>query len=518
MGDARSERNRRRRFDSSQTGVAESKRALLDFLIGLRRDGKHVVGYGAPGKGNTLLNYCGIRTDLLDYTVDRNPYKQGAYTPGTRIPIEAPERIDETQPGLHPHPALEPRARDQRPAAAHRHVGCEARRSRSSPASVRPRIVPRDRRSRRFPVDMKVLVTGHAGYIGSVLAAVVEARGHHVVGLDTHFYADCDLGSPQKLVPGLALDVRDVTPEQLLDFDAVVHLAALSNDPLGDLAPEVTFEINLEAAVLVARAARDAGVRRFIFASSCSMYGASDSDDALDEDAPLHPLTPYAESKVRAEQQILALATDDFCAVSMRNATVYGASSRLRLDIVLNNLTAWAHTTGRIRLLSDGSAWRPLVHVRDLASVACALLDCPASAISGQALNIGSTNQNYRIRDLADVVGAITGCEVEYANSANIDPRSYRVDFRKLERTLPELRLEWDAERGARELLDAYGTNGLAAEAMDGRAFIRLRQLRHLLDEQALDPSLRWQPGCTPVVADQEPPVERIGPTTPSYR
>ena len=206
---------------------------------------------------------------------------------------------------------------------------------------------------------MKVLVTGHHGYIGTVLAPMLRDAGHDVVGLDTFFYRGCDFGDDTEFAPALSLDVRDVTPAELEGFDAIVHLAALSNDPIGDLNSRWTYEINLDGSVALGRAAKEAGVRRFVFASSCSMYGASDGDDVLDERAALRPLTPYAESKVRAEEALRELADGGFAPVSMRNATVYGASPRLRLDVVLNNLVAWAHTTGAIRLQSDGWSWRP---------------------------------------------------------------------------------------------------------------------------------------------------------------
>jgi nucleoside-diphosphate-sugar epimerase len=339
---------------------------------------------------------------------------------------------------------------------------------------------------------VKVLVTGHGGYIGSVLAPLLGEAGHEIVGLDTFFYGGCNFGPHRPVADELALDVRDVTPDDLAGFDAVVHLAALSNDPLGDLSPAFTFDINLEGTLAVARAAKEAGVGRFVFASSCSMYGAAGTDDALDEDAPLRPLTPYAESKVRAEESLLELQDGGFDVVSMRNATVYGVSSRLRLDIVLNNLAAWAVTSGSIRLLSDGRAWRPLVHVRDVASVTDALLRAPASFVAGVAFNVGSNEQNYVVRDLAGLLAEITGCEVTFADSVETDPRSYRVDFSKLAGAFPELRFEWDARRGAAELVDAYRAVGLTAELFEGRRYFRLRQLRHLLDSGALSADLRW--------------------------
>jgi nucleoside-diphosphate-sugar epimerase len=340
---------------------------------------------------------------------------------------------------------------------------------------------------------MRVLVTGSHGYIGSVVAPLLADAGHDVVGLDTFFYRGCDFGSEVGQVESLSRDVREVAPDELDGFDAIVHLAALSNDPLGDLDAGLTAEINCDATLRLARAAREAGVRRFVFASSCSMYGASETDVAVDEDAPLKPLTAYAESKVRSEEGLVELAGPDFAPVSMRNATVFGVSPRLRLDIVLNNLAAWGHTTGRIRLLSDGSAWRPLVHVRDVAKATLALLDAPEEQIRGEAFNVGSNDQNYLIRDLAEQLSEITGCVVEVAEGSSADQRSYRVDFSKFGRLLPGLALDWNAERGGQELVDAYRRVGLTTDEFDGDRFIRLRRLRRLLDEGALDASLRWR-------------------------
>ena len=340
---------------------------------------------------------------------------------------------------------------------------------------------------------MKVLVTGHHGYIGSVLAPYLATRGHEVEGLDTQLYRGCDFGPDSSPVEGRVADVRDVTPEDLLGFDAIVHLAALSNDPLGDLRPGLTEDINRDGTLVLARAARDAGVRRFVFASSCSMYGASGTDQALDEQAPLRPLTSYAESKVRAEEGLFELAGPDFVPVSMRNATVFGVSPRLRLDIVLNNLAAWAHTTGRIRLLSDGMAWRPLVHVGDVAKAAHALLDAPEENIRGEAFNIGTDEQNYLVRQLAEVLAEVTGCAIEIAEGSSADERSYRVDFSKIASTFPDLEFEWDAERGAQELVEAYREIGLTKEEFDGDRYIRIRRLRSLWDERTLDAELRWR-------------------------
>jgi nucleoside-diphosphate-sugar epimerase len=347
---------------------------------------------------------------------------------------------------------------------------------------------------------MRILVTGHEGYIGSVLAPLLADAGHEVVGLDTGLYAGCGFGNEIGVVPTLHRDVRDVTTDDLAGFDAVVHLAALSNDPIGDLNEELTYDINLSGTIRIAAAAKRAGVRRFVFASSCSMYGASGVDDVLDETSPLNPLTAYAVSKVRAEHALAELVDEDFAVVSMRNATVYGSSPRLRLDVVLNNLAGWAHTTGTIRLLSDGTAWRPLVHVRDVTKVALTLLSAPEDAIRGQAFNVGSAAQNYRIRELAEVLADVTGCGVERAGDAGPDARSYRVDFGKLERAFPGLELEWDARRGALELLAAYRVNGLSTELFEGPRYVRLRHLRHLMTEDRLDDTLRWVPSAPDAV------------------
>jgi nucleoside-diphosphate-sugar epimerase len=339
---------------------------------------------------------------------------------------------------------------------------------------------------------VKVLVTGSAGYVGSVLCPVFEEYGHEVVGLDTGYYDGCDFGAYDAVRMQMKLDVRDVEPAQLEGFDAVVHLAALSNDPLGDLSPELTHEINHTGTVRVAKAAKRAGVPRFVFASSCSMYGASDPGALLSEDAPLRPLTAYAESKVRSEEALRTLDGEGFSTVSMRNATVYGVSPRLRLDIVLNNLAGWSHITGRIRLLSDGMSWRPLLHVRDLAKVAACMIEAPSELVAGKAFNVGSDGQNYLVRDLAQILAEVTGCDVELAGDASPDPRSYRVDFSALRRAFPDLALDWDARRGAVELVDAYRKVGLTADDFEGRSYTRLKQLRHLLDERLLNDELRW--------------------------
>ncbi len=335
---------------------------------------------------------------------------------------------------------------------------------------------------------MRVLVTGHHGYIGAVLTPFLAERGHEVAGVDSFLYQGCDFGPPSGWGAERRADVRGLGPADLEGVDAIVHLAALSNDPLGDFDPEVTLDVNFRATVALARSAKEAGVARFVFASSCSMYGASGTDELVAEDAPLRPLTAYAESKARAEEALADLSDDAFAPTAMRNATAYGVSPRLRLDIVLNNLVAWAHTTGAIRLQSDGSAWRPLVHVRDIAAVTAAILEAPRETVRGEAFNVGSQEQNYRVRELAEIVHELMPeCEITFDEGAGADPRSYRVDFGKLSRTFPSLRLEWTAPRGAAELLAAYRDFGLDKAAFDGDLYIRLRRLRRLVDAGDVD-------------------------------
>jgi nucleoside-diphosphate-sugar epimerase len=349
---------------------------------------------------------------------------------------------------------------------------------------------------------VRILVTGHHGYIGSVTVEALAEAGHEVVGLDAFLYEGCDFGLDLQTVPALRIDVREVLPEHLEGFDCVVHLAGLSNDPLGALNPQLTEEINLEGTIRVAHAAKEAGVARFVFASSCSMYGVAGGTQAIDETAPLKPLTEYARSKARAEEALLMLADEDFSPVLMRNATAYGASPRLRLDLVLNNLVGWALTTGKVRILSDGSPWRPLVHVRDIAAATVALLEAPRELVHCQAFNIGLQGENYQVRDLAAIVrDSLGGCEIEYAGHGDPDPRSYRVDFDKLALTLPGLRLSWTAAAGAHELVDTYRAEGMTLDVFEGPRFTRLKRLQELLSAGALDASLRPRPAEPELVA-----------------
>jgi nucleoside-diphosphate-sugar epimerase len=341
---------------------------------------------------------------------------------------------------------------------------------------------------------MKVLVTGHDGYIGAVLAPFFQQAGHEVVGLDTGLFSSCAFGDDATLraIPTLRRDLRDVTVDDLRGFDAVIHLAGLSNDPLGDLDAGLTYDINERGSVRLAQAAKQAGVERFLFSSSCSNYGAA-GDDFLDEGADFQPVTPYAESKVHFEAALQDLADDDFSPTSLRNATAYGASSRLRLDLVLNNLVGWAHTTGRVRLLSDGSPWRPIVHIEDITRAFLAVLEAPREVVHGRSFNVGRTSENYRIRELAQIVAeAVPGTVVEIAEGAGPDKRNYRVSCDLIARQLPAFQPQWDARRGALELIAAYREIGLSKEAFDGPRYKRLAHIQGLLRDGSLAADLRW--------------------------
>ena len=338
---------------------------------------------------------------------------------------------------------------------------------------------------------MRVLLTGHQGYIGTVLSQRLEAAGHQPVGFDTGWFSSCRFGpdEPRDAV-SVGEDLRDVTTRQLEGFDAVAHLGSLSNDPLGNfLDEEVTHDINTRASLQLARAAKEAGVSRFLFSSSCSIYGAA-GDDFLDESADFNPVTPYGRAKVDVEAGLHELADDGFSPTYLRNATAYGLSPRLRLDLVVNNLVAYAITSGRVYLLSDGTPWRPVVHVQDICSAFLAALEAPTAAIHDQPFNVGRTDENYRIREIADIVaGVVPGSRIEIAPDAGPDLRCYRVDCSKIENELPGFRAEWDVPRGAAELYAAFRASGLQAADLAGSSYVRLNRIRELVEAGELDAS-----------------------------
>lgn len=337
---------------------------------------------------------------------------------------------------------------------------------------------------------MKVLITGHQGYLGTVMSQMVAEAGHEVVGLDSGLFAECVLGPALVDPPSIAVDLRDVTVDQLSGFDAVIHLAALSNDPLGALAPDLTYDINHHASVRLARLAKEAGVGRYLYASTCSVYGSA-GEDLVNESAPLKPLTPYAESKVRVEDDVAAIADSGFSPIFLRNATAFGYSPRLRADIVLNNLVGNAVLTGEVRVLSDGTPWRPLVHARDIATAFIECLTAPQDVIHCSAFNVGTEENNQTVAQIAEAaVAAVPDSTLAITGETGADPRSYRVDFSAIRAALPGYRAEWSIAAGARELYEQCVAGNLT-ESMFRQSFTRLAHLKNLRESGAVDDSLR---------------------------
>ena len=318
-------------------------------------------------------------------------------------------------------------------------------------------------------------------------------KGYDIVGLDTDLYARSTFGKGIVDIPELKKDIRDVEIEDLKGFNAVFHLAGLSNDPLGNLNPRLTEEINYEASVKLAKLAKQAKVERFIFSSSCSNYGAG-GEDWLDEKSAFNPVTPYGVSKVKVEQEVSKLADDNFSPTFLRNATAYGVSPRLRFDLVLNNLVAWAYTKGLVYIKSDGTPWRPIVHIEDISRAFIAVLEAPKKLIHNEAFNVGRNEDNYQIRDLAEIVKeTVPNCRIEYAPGAGPDKRCYRVDCSKIANTLPNFKPQWDARKGAAELYEIYQKVGLTLEEFEGSKYQRIAHIKYLISNELLDSELRWQ-------------------------
>jgi nucleoside-diphosphate-sugar epimerase len=340
---------------------------------------------------------------------------------------------------------------------------------------------------------MRVLVTGHNGYIGSIMVPMLMATGHEVVGLDSYLFRGCTFGEDTSDVPSIRVDVRKVEAKHIAGFDAIIHLAGISNDPLGDLNPQCTYDINHLASVRLATLAKQVRVPRFLHSSSCSLYGAA-GEETLSEDAEFNPVTPYGVSKAWVERDVSLLADKNFSPTFLRNATAYGVSPRLRGDLMVNNLVGYAFTTGEVLIKSDGMPWRPLVHIEDISLAFLAVLHAPRELIHNQAFNVGRTEENYRVREVAALVqGIVPGSRVKYAVGASPDLRCYRVDCSKIMKTLPEFRPQWTVRKGIEELYEAYRQHGLTCDEFLSSRYLRIKHVRELQAKERLDSQLYWR-------------------------
>ena len=345
-------------------------------------------------------------------------------------------------------------------------------------------------------LNMRVLITGHKGYIGSIMTPMLQARGYDVLGLDNDLFDGCVFGDPSICgsVPDISYikkDIRDIDLSDLKGIDSIIHLCALSNDPLGNFNPDITYEINYEGSVKLARLAKEAGAKRFIFSSSCSVYGASENG-IVNESSELNPVTPYGISKIRAEKAISALADSNFSPIFMRSSTAYGVSPMLRFDLVLNNLVAWAYTRKIVLLKSAGTSWRPIVHIEDISRAFIAALNAPRDVIHNEVFNVGQTTENYIVREIAEIArDTVPGSKIEYAKDAETDKRSYKVDFSKITSALPEFKPQWTARLGAKQLYDAYVKAGIILEDFEGPRYRRITHLENSVSKGYLDKTLR---------------------------
>ncbi len=344
---------------------------------------------------------------------------------------------------------------------------------------------------------MRVLVTGHNGYIGCALVPILVRAGHEVVGMDSCLFENCTLGPEVDPVPTIRKDIREADVNDVKGFQAIIHLAGISNDPLGDLNPGCTYEINYRASVRLAKLAKQAGVERFLFSSSCSNYGAAGAEAILTEEAAFNPVTAYGESKVLVEKEVSQLADQHFTPVFLRNATAYGFSARLRGDLVLNNLVGWAHITGMVRLKSDGTPWRPIVHIDDISEAFLVLMEADKNLVHNQSFNVGRTEENYQMRDLANIVmETVPGSKVTFAEGAGPDKRCYRVNCEKIHKMIPAFKPRWTAREGAKQLYDAYKKYGLTLADFEGPTYMRIQTVKRLQSEGKLDSDLRWTPSA----------------------